>query len=340
MNESIDRVLSLTTTNRAVMALFYATTPTTTLTTAVTTTTTIADPASTVLRAPQSLTPEEINVILNSYGSPATGTGQSFYDLGLKYDIDAAYALAFFIHESGAGTAESWAGQKDGTTTHNIGNIICAGYTTCLGRFRDYPDWATGIEDWYVLIDTEYIKGRGFTTVDEVIPVYAPAFENDVGTYKNVIAATVAGWRTTKAATPTVDDSEPTACPVPPGRVRITQGYGVGTHAPAATWGAVDLAVGDAETSRGQPILATHAGYVIATPNSYPAGNHVWVTGLSWKTGYSHLAIITVETGMYVQKGDHIGTMGDSGMAFGPHLDYQVWHNGVNQEPNVAACFP
>jgi hypothetical protein len=37
----------------------------------------------------------------------------------------------------------------------------------------------------------------------------------------------------------------PFGCPVHPlkGKVIMTQGYGVGTHAPASIWGAVDLAV-------------------------------------------------------------------------------------------------
>ena len=108
------------------------------------------------------------------------------------------------------GTAcPKWAGCKAGTdrsqTTHNIGNIACThSWTdtgnTCYGRFRDYPGWPEGIEDWYRLIKTEYIQGRSFTTVDEVIPVYAPQFENDVAGYKNVVTATVSEWRATYPA--------------------------------------------------------------------------------------------------------------------------------------------
>lgn len=162
----------------------------------------VSNPDDMTLRRPQSLTPLEIDGILLSYLSPASNTGQTWYDLGVKWNIDAAYPLAFFVIESRAGTAQGWAGFKGSyqSTTHNIGNIICAGYPTCYGRFRDYPDWETGIEDWYRLINDEYINGRGHVTVDDVIPVYAPAFENDVDGYRSGVAKLVAGWRRAKLA--------------------------------------------------------------------------------------------------------------------------------------------
>lgn len=149
-----------------------------------------------VLQGPPSLTGADIDEILAGYGSPAMGSGQDFYDLGLQYGIDPAYALAFFVEESSAGTDPRWDGLKpDGSTTHDIGNISCGGGFPCYGRWRDYPDWRTGIDDWFRLIRTEYIEQRGHTTVDQVIPVYAPAFENDVGGYTNTVSALVGKWR-------------------------------------------------------------------------------------------------------------------------------------------------
>lgn len=153
------------------------------------------------LQGAPSLTAEQIDHILAAYGSPATGTGSLWVALGRRYGIDPVFAVAFFIHESGAGTSPGWAGLKsDGSTTHNIGNIICAGYATCDGRFRDYGSWEEGIGDWYKLIAVEYIQGRGTTTVDEIIPIYAPSFENDVQNYINTIKQLVDGWRTNGVA--------------------------------------------------------------------------------------------------------------------------------------------
>jgi len=149
------------------------------------------------LRAAPSLNAQQIDQILASYNSPATGTGQAWVALGQQYGIDPAFAIAFFIHESSAGTNPNWAGMKPGgATTHNVGNIICAGYSTCYGRFRDYPSWETGIEDWYRLISVEYIQGRGTVTVEQIIPIYAPSFENNVDGYIGAVTRLVDTWRT------------------------------------------------------------------------------------------------------------------------------------------------
>ena len=127
------------------------------------------------LRGDSSLSAQQIDAILASYGSPAAGTGAAWYDLGKKYGIDPAFAIAFFIMESSAGTDSGWAGIKaDGSTTHNVGNIICAGYVTCYKGNRDYASWDEGIEGWYRLIDVEYIQGRGLQTLGDVLPIYCP----------------------------------------------------------------------------------------------------------------------------------------------------------------------
>ncbi len=112
----------------------------------------------------------------------------------------------------------------------------------------------------------------------------------------------------------------------------LTQGYGVGSHAPAAIWGAVDLAldsdgdgVADPVGTQGQPVYATHIGVIQTTADSHPAGNHIWLTNDTYRTGYSHLAGFAVSNGQVVSQGELIGFVGSTGMSSGPHLDYQVW---------------
>jgi hypothetical protein len=156
----------------------------------------VPDGEHSVLGAP-SIDAAAIDTILSKYSSPATGTGQIWVKLGQQYGIDPAYAVAFFIHESSAGTNPGWAGMKpDGTTTHNVGNIICAGYATCYNRFRDYNSWDEGIADWYELISHEYVGGRGVASVEQIIPIYAPSSDNNnVPGYINVVVSMVEGWR-------------------------------------------------------------------------------------------------------------------------------------------------
>ncbi len=121
----------------------------------------------------------------------------------------------------------------------------------------------------------------------------------------------------------------------------------MGTHAPAATWGAIDIAIdgngdgqADPEASDGAPVYATMRGVVRVTPNSVPAGNHVWVLGERYKTGYAHLKAFAVETGQTVERGTLIGYIGSTGHSSGPHLDYQVWKDGVNQNPLDYGALP
>jgi murein DD-endopeptidase MepM/ murein hydrolase activator NlpD len=40
-----------------------------------------------------------------------------------------------------------------------------------------------------------------------------------------------------------------------------------------------------------------------------------------------------VQEGQTVKRGDVIGYVGSTGDSSGPHLDYQVWQDGVNVNP-------
>ncbi len=148
------------------------------------------------LSCPAQLDAAQLDAILAGYGSPAVGTGQAWIAEGAAAGINPEIALAFFVHESSAATAPGWAGWKpDGSSTHNVGNIICAGYDTCYGRFRDYASWEEGINDWYKLIANEYIDGRSAVTLEQIIPIYAPSFENDVGNYVQTVLNLADAWR-------------------------------------------------------------------------------------------------------------------------------------------------
>ncbi|MBA3947973.1 MAG: glucosaminidase domain-containing protein [Herpetosiphonaceae bacterium] len=143
------------------------------------------------------ITAAQIDAVLAQYHSPAVGQGQVIYDLGKANGIDPAICLAFFIHESSAGSNPAWAGWKsDGGTTHNIGNIVCTAGYQCYGRFRDYISWQMGIADWYTLIKDLYVGEWKRTTVEEIIPKYAPAADNnDELAYINSVKQMVQSWQ-------------------------------------------------------------------------------------------------------------------------------------------------
>ena len=129
-----------------------------------------------------------IEQVLAAYHSPAQGSAAVFYDLGLKFNIDPAFLLAFYIHESSAGT------QGIALTTRSIGNIRCTPGWHCAGGFRAYASFAEAATDWYNLLTIEYFS-RGLTTSATILPVYAPASENDVSLYVNTVDNLVKKWR-------------------------------------------------------------------------------------------------------------------------------------------------
>ncbi len=139
---------------------------------------------------PPTISASKIDSVLASYNSPATGTGQVMYDLGVKYGIDPAFCLAFFIHESTAGTAGV------ATVTKSVGNIrVTPGYDSYQG-YRRYPTWEAGIEDWYKLIRELYIDGWQLTTIEQILPVYAPpADNNDTEHYIGTVRTLINTWR-------------------------------------------------------------------------------------------------------------------------------------------------
>lgn len=133
-----------------------------------------------------------IRSILQKYNSPAVGSAESIYNLGVEYGIDPALCLAFFVNESTAGTAGV------ARVTKSVGNIrTTAGYIDYQG-YRKYDTWEQGIEDWYRLIRDLYIAEWGLTTVDQIIPVYAPSSDgNNPDHYIATVKKLVTSWRGT-----------------------------------------------------------------------------------------------------------------------------------------------
>jgi hypothetical protein len=147
---------------------------------------------------PPSISADFIDRVLSAYGSPAAGTGQSLYDLGVESGIEPVYALAFFLHE------DSFGETGIGAANHSLGNIRCSLGYACQYGFRYYATWQDGYQDWYSLILNGYVKGQitdaivGYPcgTVEEIVPVYAPSSDhNDVSAYIAAIEHAVQRWR-------------------------------------------------------------------------------------------------------------------------------------------------
>jgi hypothetical protein len=146
--------------------------------------------SSTSVEGPPTISATLINQVLAAAGSPASGTGQALSTLGVHYGIDPVYALAFFQHESRLGTSGV------ARATLSLGNIRCSAGYSCIQGFRAYSSWQAGYADWFQLIRNLYINQWGLRTVEQIIPVYAPASDhNDVDGYIAAILKAVRTWR-------------------------------------------------------------------------------------------------------------------------------------------------
>ncbi|GAC1346033.1 MAG: hypothetical protein NVS4B7_03040 [Ktedonobacteraceae bacterium] len=151
----------------------------------------------TVLGAP-TVSAVFIDQVLAEAHSPAAGKGQALYNEGVTYGIDPVYALAFFLHESYYGTT--------GVARYSLslGNLRCIPNAICRDGYAWFPSWEAGFDAWYQLILFGYVRGavtiplvgHVCTTIEQIIPVYAPASDhNDVSAYIYAVESIVDQWR-------------------------------------------------------------------------------------------------------------------------------------------------
>lgn len=132
---------------------------------------------------------DRIDAILHAANSPAQGTGAALYQDGVNAGIDPIFALAFFHHES------SYGKYGVAAVSRGLGNIRCTEGYHCVDGYRAYASWQQGYQDWYDLISQLYVKQLGLTTVDQILPVYAPPSENSTDGYIAALKADITAWR-------------------------------------------------------------------------------------------------------------------------------------------------
>ena len=90
----------------------------------------------------------------------------------------------------------------------------------------------------------------------------------------------------------------------------------------------------DIAAPEGTPVLAMNEGVVRLRMDHFFTGKGVILDhGLGLFSMYFHLSVIDVEEGQVVKKGQHIGKVGSSGRATGPHLHWGVRLNGSRVNP-------
>jgi len=90
----------------------------------------------------------------------------------------------------------------------------------------------------------------------------------------------------------------------------------------------------DIAAPRGTPIRAAMAGRVSAVGYDNTFGNFVVITHQAgYRTLYGHMDVIRVRSGAYVNSGDQIGDVGNTGQSTGPHVHFTVYKNGATTNP-------
>ncbi len=79
----------------------------------------------------------------------------------------------------------------------------------------------------------------------------------------------------------------------------------------------------------GTSILAAADGVVTRVGHDASYGNVVEIThAQGFMTRYAHLSQALVVPGQQVKRGQHVADVGNTGRSTGPHLHYEVFHNG------------
>lgn len=139
------------------------------------------------------ITASFINQVLAFYHSPARGLGVALYNLGVQYNINPAYALAFFRHESQFGVLGV------ARATLSPGNVRCSVGYACIDGYRAYSSWTSGFTDWYRLIRNLYVNQWHLSTVEQIVPAYAPSGDhNNVTGYITAVEQAVSSWQSGK----------------------------------------------------------------------------------------------------------------------------------------------
>lgn len=105
---------------------------------------------------------------------------QKIYDLGVEATVDPNFFMAIAFLESHHGTVPSIAlsNKNPGSLRNGRGGAI-----KVANGFAYFDTWEAGIKAFYTHITDFYVRKRNLTTVDEILPVYAPPIENNTVKY-------------------------------------------------------------------------------------------------------------------------------------------------------------
>lgn len=121
-----------------------------------------------------------------------------------------------------------------------------------------------------------------------------------------------------------------------PNRTVQTSGYGTRTDPVGGA--AQEFHTGaDLSAAEGTPVYAAADGVVRLAETHESYGNYLRILHADGdETIYAHLQYLFVHPGQQVAAGQQVGTVGQTGNATGPHLHFELLHQGVRYDPAQA----
>lgn len=116
----------------------------------------------------------------------------------------------------------------------------------------------------------------------------------------------------------------PNIWPVNNPNVHISQQFGPNLHAITGQW-YIHKGIDFSTWRSGDPIMATANGQVVTVGYDASFGNYVIIRHKhGMYTRFAHMSAFRVKKGEYVNQGQVIGYIGNTGVTTGPHLHYEV----------------
>jgi murein DD-endopeptidase MepM/ murein hydrolase activator NlpD len=258
---------------------------------------------------------------LTDYAVHTVADGESLSGIALKYDIN----VETIMWENGIGNANSI---RSGQSLL-VPPVDGIGYKVGSGDSLEKIATKYEIPMESIIaqnsLESEVLqKGQGLFLpgAEPIQPIIVSA----PSTYRNTTITR--DDRTIVSASPSTAAPASGQMFIFPTRGSITQGYHAGHYA-------LDIA----DRSK-PPIWAAGGGTITKSSTGTWGGgygNHVIIDhGNGYTTLYAHMSSVNVYVGQYVNQGEVLGIMGNTGRVYGAtgiHLHWEVTYNGVKQSP-------
>jgi murein DD-endopeptidase MepM/ murein hydrolase activator NlpD len=156
-------------------------------------------------------------------------------------------------------------------------------------------------------------------------------FSNALGTFSNIRNIIPEAKENIGAAEALQESSESNPSFIMPVDGEITSEYGERVHPVFKT---VKMHTGiDIDSPIGTPIKSSTSGKVLKVGEDSVNGKYVRVKSSKYEVIYDHCYKINVKEGQNVKQGDILGEVGDTGLASGPHLHFEVQEDGKALNP-------